>query len=336
MRPSRPALLLAAGLGLAGAAPAVRAGEELGAQRAATSMLTFLKIGVGARAVALGEAFTPVADDATTLHWNPAGLAELEGRHLHVTHTAWPADIDYETVFYTMPVHALEGGIGLRVSSLRTTLDYTTAEEPLPHGRTFGYSDLLLGAGYARQFTDRFSFGFGAKFLREDLGSEVGGSVFNSWAVDVGSIFRLPYHAFRMCMSWTNFGPAFQPPGGFQSLSPGGVPRDVRYASFSPASVFAFGMALEPLKQEHYRLLTALQFDHPADAKEIVKGGAELWLDDMLALRAGWNPRADEMAFSAGVGLRGTLAKRTLSVDYAYTDGNALGRIDRFSLELAF
>jgi hypothetical protein len=37
--------------------------QDLGDQRAATSMLTFLKIGVGARAVALGEAFVPVADD---------------------------------------------------------------------------------------------------------------------------------------------------------------------------------------------------------------------------------------------------------------------------------
>ena len=317
------------------AAQPALASEKLGAQRAGTFMLTFLKIGLGARAEGLGEAFTPVADDATTLRWNPAGLAELGGRHVNVTHTGWPADIDYESVLYTMPVGALQGGIGLQVASLRTTLDYTTASEPLPHGVTFGYSDLLLGAGYARQFTDRFSFGFGAKYLREDLGSEVGGSVLNSWALDVGTVFRLPYHGFRVCMAWTNFGPDFQPPGGFQDVV-GGNPRDVSYASFSPASTFAFGGALEPLKGTHYRLLTAVQFDHPADATELVKGGAELWLDDMVALRAGWNPRSDEMAFSAGFGLRGTLAHRTLSLDYAYTDGNSLGRIDRFSLELEF
>ena len=36
------------------------------------------------------------------------------------------------------------------------------------------------------------------------------------------------------------------------------------------------------------------------------------------------------------VRLRGTLAGRALNFDYAYTDGKALGRIDRFSLELEF
>ena len=70
--------------------------QDLGEQRVATSMLTFVKIGLGARAVAMGEAFVPVADDATTMYWNPAGLALLEARHLHVSHTEWPADIDYD------------------------------------------------------------------------------------------------------------------------------------------------------------------------------------------------------------------------------------------------
>lgn len=331
----RLAWVCSVGLGCLLARP-IAAAEDLGSQRVATSMLTFLKIGVGARAVAMGEAFTPVADDATTLHWNPAGIAELGRRRAHITHTEWPADIDYDNVIYTFPVAALQGAVGVQVASLRTTLDFTSEAEPLPHGRTFGYSDLLVGAGYARQFTDRFAFGVGAKYLREDLGSSVGGSVLHSWSVDMGTVFRLPYRGFRLSMAWTNFGPDFKPPGGFVSSVPGGATRDVRYASFSPASTFAFGVALEPLQGEHYRLLSALQFDHPADAAELVKGGLELWIDDMVALRSGWNPRSDEMRFSAGLGLRGTLAGRVLLLDYAYTDGNALGRIDRFSLELVF
>lgn len=320
---------------LAGAGSSA-AQEELGSQRVATSMLTFLKIGVGARAVALGEAFTPVADDATAIHWNPAGLAELTGRHVHVTHAEWPADIDYENVIFTMPVPWLEGAAGIQIASLRTTLDYTSEEEPLPNGRTFGYSDLLVGLGVARQFTDRFTFGGGVKYLREDMGSDVGGSVLNSWCLDLGTSFRLPYRGFRISMAWTNFGPDFQPPGGYITRPPGGTATVVEYDSFSPASIFAFGAAIEPLRGNHYRLMTALQFDHPADGEELLKLGGELWLDEMLALRGGWNPRADAMRFSAGVGLRGKLGARALQVDYAYTDGNDLGRIDRLSLEFEF
>jgi hypothetical protein len=163
----RLALGLAAAV--AGGVPAAHAAEDLGAQRVATSMLTFLKIGVGARAVALGEAFVTVADDATTLHWNPAGIADLAGPRVHVTHTSWPADISYDNAIYVQPTGAWGGGFGLHVASLRTTLDYTTEAEPLPSGRTFGYSDLLLGGAYSRQFTDRFTLGVGLKYLREDL-----------------------------------------------------------------------------------------------------------------------------------------------------------------------
>lgn len=326
-------LVAMAALAGPGGAPA----QELGAQRVATSMLTFLKIGVGARAVALGEAFTPLADDATAMHWNPSGLAELSSRRVHVSHTEWPADIDYENVIFTMPARFLDGGLGVQIGTLRTRLDYTSAAEPLPQpGRTFGYSDLLLGVGYGRQFTDRFSFGGGVKYLREDLGSEAGGSVLHSWSLDLGTTFRLPFRGFRVSMAWTNFGPDFQPPGGFVARPPIGNPSDVQYASFSPASVFAFGAALEPLRTAHYRLLAALQFDHPADSAELIKSGAELWVDEILALRAGWNPQSDAMRFSAGFGLAGRFAGNTLHLDYAYTDGDALGRIDRFSLELEF
>ena len=47
----------------------------LGGQRAGITTAQFLKIGVGARASAMGEAFTAVANDASALYWNPAGLA---------------------------------------------------------------------------------------------------------------------------------------------------------------------------------------------------------------------------------------------------------------------
>jgi hypothetical protein len=324
------------GLLLAACGAAAVQAQEMGEQRIATSMLTFLKIGQGARAVAMGEAFAPVADDATTMYWNPAGLALLQERRVHLTHTEWPADIDYESLFFTMPASFLGGGLGVQVASLRTTLDYTTELEPLPTGRTFDYSDFLLAVGGARQFTDRFAFGLALKYVREDLGSDVGGSVVNSWAADIGTMFQLPYREFRMSMAWTNAGPDFQPPGGYTAESPSGQSRDVQYQSFSPASVFAFGASMEPVQTRYATLLASLQFDHPADNRELIKMGGELRLAESMAFRAGWNPRSHEMRFSAGFGLRGSLGKNAVSFDYAYTDGNALGRIDRFSMEIEF
>jgi len=38
----------------------------------------YLRMGVGARALAMGGAFTAIADDATAAYWNPAGLTKIE------------------------------------------------------------------------------------------------------------------------------------------------------------------------------------------------------------------------------------------------------------------
>jgi len=38
----------------------------------------FLKIGVGARALGMGSAFSSVAGDGSSLYWNPAGISRLK------------------------------------------------------------------------------------------------------------------------------------------------------------------------------------------------------------------------------------------------------------------
>ena len=40
-----------------------------------TTAAKFLHINVGAKAVGMGGAFTSIANDATAMYWNPAGLS---------------------------------------------------------------------------------------------------------------------------------------------------------------------------------------------------------------------------------------------------------------------
>ena len=42
-----------------------------------TSGGQILNMGVGARAIAMGEAYTAQADDVSSLYWNPAGIGLL-------------------------------------------------------------------------------------------------------------------------------------------------------------------------------------------------------------------------------------------------------------------
>ena len=58
-----------------------------------TTTASFLKIGVGARAAAMGEAFSAVASDGTSLYWNPAGLTQLKTKEISATYNSWFEEI---------------------------------------------------------------------------------------------------------------------------------------------------------------------------------------------------------------------------------------------------
>jgi hypothetical protein len=58
----------------------------------------FLKIGVGARALAMGSAFSSVSGDAASLYWNPAGLSRLKKNEIILDHQDWVLDVDLDFV----------------------------------------------------------------------------------------------------------------------------------------------------------------------------------------------------------------------------------------------
>ena len=68
----------------------------LGGQRAGISTAQFLKIGVGGRATAMGDAFIAVANDVSALYWNPAGLVLTEKNEIMFSHNSWVVDIGHE------------------------------------------------------------------------------------------------------------------------------------------------------------------------------------------------------------------------------------------------
>ena len=43
----------------------------------ATTSAAFLEIGPGARSIGMGSAFVSVADDASSIYWNPAGIVNI-------------------------------------------------------------------------------------------------------------------------------------------------------------------------------------------------------------------------------------------------------------------
>jgi hypothetical protein len=328
---ARPARLLPAlaVLLLGFVAPASVRAQAVGQERIATTTGSFLKIGIGARAVGMGGAFVAVANDPSAIYWNPAGVASMVRREAAISHVSWPADITYDHITYIAPVKSLGGSVGIQFGVLSTDIEETTEERPFGTGVTFGYADWQAGVTYSSRLTDRLLVGVGAKYVHQDLGADVGGTSANNLLVDLGTIYYLGISSVRIGMTMAHFGPDFSPGGEFVSSSTGEVRE---YDSFSPPTTFRFGVAWEPIEREDHRLTTTLEFDQPSDNQLGTRAGFEYEWSRRFAVRTGYDINASELKWSAGAGFYPEFGTVRGTLDYAYTAGGVLGDVHRISI----
>jgi len=332
-RATRCRALAFALLALATAYGSARAQGGLGSQREGTSSATFLRIGIGARAQGMGGTFVAVADDPSAIFWNPAGLASLQNREIQASHVDWPAEVNFDHLTLVLPSRRLGGSIGVQFGVLGTRIQETTDLQPFGTGNEFTYSDVIAGASYARRWTDKLLVGMGMKYVREDLGSQVGGPVTNAVLFDAGSIFYLGLGSVRIAAALTNFGPEMRPHGQYVSPYSG---EERSYDGFDPPMTFRFGAAFEPVETATQRLTTSFEMGQPADNQLQVQAGMEWSYHRIFALRTGYNASADLLRFSAGAGFIAPVSTWRGTFDYAYTDAGVLGAVHRVSMGLRF
>jgi long-subunit fatty acid transport protein len=274
-----------------------------------------------------------VANDPSAIYWNPAGLASILRQELQFSHVDWPADINYEILIYVLPSRRLGGSFAIQAGVLSTQLEETDEYHPFGTGTTFSYSDVLVGVAYGRRWTDKLLIGAGVKYVREDLGSQVGGPVTSATLVDIGSIYYLGYGSVRIATSLSNFGPEMTPGGSYTSPTTG---EKRNYDGFDPAIQFRYGLAFEGFENDRQRFTFSTEIAQPSDNSQRVKAGLEWAWQRRFALRSGYNFNADVMRFSAGLGIVVPMSLKRGSIDYAYTDGGPFGGVSRLTLGFTF
>ena len=168
----------------------------------------FLKIGVGARASAMGGAFVGVADDGSSLFWNAAGIARIDPdkSELSLNHASWPAEMSFDQIGYVFHVKKIPGAFGIHARALTMQpMVETTAYQPDPNvgtGRTFDAGMMSVGLTYARSFTDKFSAGVTANFINEGL-AEFSQQT-NSF--DIGTLYDVGTLGMKIGMAIQNIG----------------------------------------------------------------------------------------------------------------------------------
>ncbi len=310
---------------------------NLGRERVATNMGTFLKIGVGGKASGLGGAFTAVADDPTALYWNPAGLTNLRDREVYFAHTSWIADINYEYLAYVQPASFLpDGTIGFHVGSLRTDMNETTEYQPHGTGREFTYSDLFIGVAASQRFTDKLSIGFGFKYIHENFGSSIGAPSLNTWTMDFGSFYEIGVRDAVFSVALLNFGPDWQPSGTYEGFGGDDFSEERDYESFAPPVSFKAALSSVLWEGSAFRQTGMVEMNRPPDNAETYLLATEIVYRRILSFRGGYNMNADELKWSGGIGLQlrsGGIGQR---IDYAFTASDYLGRVDRISAGVKF
>jgi Type IX secretion system protein PorV len=302
---------------------------NLGGQRAGISTAEFLKIGVGGRSTAMGEAFVAVANDASALYWNPAGLVQFDQNQLMFSHNQWVIDI-YHDFFGGVYHFDATNAVGVSFISLSTKdMPVTTEFAPFGTGEYFGYGDLAFAVSYSRKMTDKFSFGGTLRYIEETLDRLKMRGVM----IDLGTYYWTGLGSTRFAVTVSNFGNQLAPDGKVVLV---GKREKSDWQSFSPPTIFRIGFAFEPYESGDNRITTSIQLNHPNDNSENVVTGLEYSWKDIIFLRGGYKFNVDEQNYSFGFGANIPLRIAYCTVDYSYSNFERLGNAQRFSIILGF
>ncbi|HEX38146.1 MAG TPA: PorV/PorQ family protein [Candidatus Cloacimonetes bacterium] len=318
-----------------------------------TAGLQFLKLGVDARAIGMGEAYTPYTKGASSTYWNVAGLAYTNGTELFVNHTQYVADINHD--YLTVAIPTSFGVFGITGSILYMDwMDVTTDDEFGPNGEQFTCSDMMASLSYASKLTDKFSVGLSFKYLRENLDEyDV-----NGWSIDLGSLYNTGWRDLTIGMSLRDFGPEMKytldndldglidedPFDLLDNDGDGLIDEDREELSFPLPMNFSLGIAMNIFESKMQELTAVFQVDNCVDRLETYNAGLEYRIGTFY-LRGGYQFQKDAQGATFGLGWKLPTSFAIMEIDAAYTpyngleekmDGKFLTGPKRLSLKMKF
>jgi hypothetical protein len=281
-------------------------------QSAGNSGLSFLKLGFGARNVAMGDAGAAASNDVTSLFYNPARLAGNDKAEIMFMHNdLWIQDARSELLGVKFSMFSLPFALGANVTSINGIEVRTRPGDPEAVFNAH-YSFFSLSTGF--NLINNLSFGTSIKFLYE--------GIYTDESNGIGFDFGLNYNS---SINGLSFAAVIRNLGSMNKLKAEKtkLPNEFRIGpaySFNLNSDFQITGAAEFLK---YLQTSDTHFNF----------GGEILYNNLIALRGGYQTGYIAKGFTAGIGLKWG----GLSFDYAYSPfqldlgtGNAISLNFRF------
>jgi len=273
---------------------------------AGTSALPLLRVSTGPRACAMGGSFAGLADDATAVFWNPAGIGQLTNPEFFVSHHEWFMGIRDEFASLVIPTGTGRLGVGLVYSGESGIESWDEGNLP---GETLSANTGLVGLSYGSPVAHNTYAGGTARFLYDRLGNETGTGI----CADLGILARpLPYLTIGLTSRNLGWGMHYEN-GNYRLPTCFRLGAAVQSGEFSLASDFE--VPLVGIPEFHI--------------------GGEYAPIRALAFRAGFETGPEDIASLGGVsglclGLGFTFGR--FALDYSFAPYGKLGMVHRIGL----
>jgi hypothetical protein len=271
----------------------------------------FLRIGMGGRASGMGEAFSAVAEDASSVYWNPAAMSAVLGTRVIFMHNEYLLSMRLEQAALTHETEYGTFGLGFTGLYMDEMDRYDDVPSDVPLG-TFSAYDVSFTVAYSRYLIPNLSAGVAVKPVYEKIDEITAAGV----AFDLGL-----YHVSKV------------PGVKFAAVASNiGTPMKFVDEEFELPRTLKIGGSFErEIPTLRGGILATLDLVFPNDGEMKQHVGAEYGYDRRLFLRAGYKGGYDSQGATFGLGVR----LREFDLDYGVIFGsNDLGDSHRISLSL--
>ena len=331
-----------------------------------TSAANFLKLPVGARALALGGGGVATVKDATALYWNPAGIGALDRMTLAYNRSQLYAGITHTFTGFILPM-GLNTRLGVSYIGLDSgEMEVTTVDEPDGTGEFFSVLNTSIGLTISQIMTDRFTLGITGKWIQERIQRAVANGV----ALDVGSTFNTGLLGTRLGMAILNMGPKMslsgpdleftrqidEEPGEITAgLNPdatlGTLEYDIPLMFRMGVSIDLLGGISTFMANDQNRVTALVDIEDANDQVARLGVSFEYAWNEMVYARFGYRVRGklsdqlgdrlagryrEQFTMGYGLGLTTDVGGYAVQLDYGIADYADLGSVSQFFLSFGF
>ncbi len=263
------------------------------AQSAGESGLSFLKIGFGARNIALGDIGVVSANDVTALNYNPALLSNYKTEQITLSHTQWLQDVRSELLGASFSLFNLPMALGINTTQI-SNIEIRNRPGPALSNFNANYFFVSLSTGF--EVAENLSLGFTIKYLNENL--------LTDQANGIGYDFGLYY---KNIIPNLNFGASIRNLGSMNALR--------NQETELPVDLRVGGDYIYDLTKINSSFYFAAGFQKYNSSESHFNFGTEFLYHRQIAIRLGYMSGYDIKSITTGIGLK----LNHFNFDYAFT-----------------